>query len=130
MRTSRAIVIAVFALVVVGLFIAYRSRTQNHKEIRTRYAELQTALASADTNAVLALIVPEYRSTFDGREFLRLQGFARPLEAHSKILILGNEATVWPSPNRYLCGVWPIGNTVEMTKVAGRWFLTGRVHLD
>lgn len=130
MRRSSAIVVAVFGLVLVGLLIAYRPSSHNRTEIRTRYAELQTALASTDTNAVFALIAPEYRSTFSGGEFLRLQGFARPLGAHSKILILGSEATVWPSPNRYLCGVWPIGNTVEMTKAAGRWFFTGKVHLD
>jgi hypothetical protein len=130
MRASRAIVIAVFVLVVLGLLIAYRPSSHSRTEIRTRYAELQTALTSTDTNAVFALIAPEYRSTFDGGRFLRLQGIARPLGAHSKILILGSDATVWPSPNWYLCGVWPIGDTVEMTKVAGRWFFTGKVHLD
>jgi hypothetical protein len=61
---------------------------------------------------------------------MRMSSFAEPLGPRSKIFILGKEATVWPSPNWYLCGIWPIGNTVEMTKVAGSWFLTGKVHLD
>jgi hypothetical protein len=61
---------------------------------------------------------------------MRLDEFARPLGARSKVLILGGDATVWPKPNWYLCGVLPIGDTVEMTKVEGHWFFTGKVHLD
>jgi hypothetical protein len=61
---------------------------------------------------------------------MRLDGFARPLGTRSKFLILGGDATVWPKPNWYLCGFVPIGDTVEMTKVGGHWFFTGKVHLD
>ncbi|SRR6266566_1291572 len=88
MLRSRVIVVAVFALVVVGLLTAYRLSTRNRTEIRSRYGDLQIALSSTDTNAVLALIAPEYRSNFDSGELLRLQGFARPLGARSKNLIL------------------------------------------
>jgi hypothetical protein len=86
--------------------------------------------AAADTNAVLALIAPTHRSNFDGGRFIRLDGFAQPLAASTKIFMLGGDATVWRKPNWYLCRVLPIGETVEMTKVGGHWFFTGTVHLD
>ncbi len=91
---------------------------------------MMSALASKDTNAVRALIVPQYRREFDDLRLMRMESFAKPLGPGSKIVIVGNAATVWPSPNWYLCAVWPIGDTVDMTKVGGRWFFTGEVHLD
>jgi hypothetical protein len=59
-----------------------------------------------------------------------MDSFAEALGPHSKIIIRGQGATVFPSPNWYLCGVWPIGNTVEIVKVGGNWVFTGTVHLD
>jgi len=79
---------------------------------------------------VLALTAPAYRGNFDGARFMRLDGFAQLWGARSKVLILAGEATVWPKPNWHLCGFVPIGDTVEMTKVSGHWFFTGKVHLD
>ena len=130
MRRPRLTLAATLTVCAVGLAIVYRSSSHNRTEIRARYHELTTALSSGDTNAVLALIAPESRSEFDDGRFMRMGSFAEPLGSRSKIFILGKGATVWPSPNWYLCGLWPIGNTVEMTKVAGRWCFTGRVHLD
>jgi hypothetical protein len=130
MTRTRAIILALLAVLTLAAAFGYSSHVRNRTEIYTRYAELRTALSAADTNAVLALIAPTYRSGFDGGSFMRLDGFARPLGAGSKILILGSGATVWPKPNWYLCGVFPIGDTVEMTKVGGHWFFTGKAHLD
>jgi hypothetical protein len=130
MRRARAIITIVLATLVLAIVFAYLSNRRNRAEICARYAELRTALSAADTNAVLALIAPTYRSSFDGGGSMRLDAFARPLGARSKVLILGGDATVWPKPNWYLCGVLPIGDTVEMTKVEGHWFFTGRVQLD
>src|SRR5262249_40664896 len=98
--------------------------------IRVRYGALTAALSLGDTNAVLALIAPQCRKEFDDLSLMRMENFAKPLGQRSKMVILGNEATVWPSPHWHLCGVWPIGDTVEMTKVDGKWFFTGKVHLD
>src|SRR5258708_1660080 len=119
MRRSRVIVLAVVVISAAGLLLAYRSNRRNLAEIGARYAELRAALSAADTNSVLTLIAPAYRGSFGGGNFMRLDGFARPLGARSKVLILGGDATVWPKPNWYLCGVLPIGDTVEMTKVGG-----------
>src|SRR5260370_40866628 len=130
MPRSRAIIVAVVAIPVAVLAFAYPSNRQNRAEIRTRYTELRAALSAADTNAVLALVAPTYRNSFDAASFMRLDGFARPLGTRSKVLIIGGDAKVWPKPNSYLCGVLPIGDTVEMTKVGGQWFFTGKVHLD
>jgi len=130
MRRSRAIILVVLAISFAVLVFAHRSNHRNRAEICSRYAELRAALSAADTNAVLALIAPVDRGSFDGGSFMRLDAFARPLGVRSKILMLGGDATVWPKPNWYLCGVLPIGDTVKMTKVAGHWFFTGKVHLD
>jgi hypothetical protein len=130
MRRSRVIVLAAVAISVAGLVLAHGSNRRNCTEIRARYAKLRAALSAADTNAVLALVAPEYRSRFDGGDYMRLDDFARPLGARSKVLLLGAQGTVWPKPNWYLLGVWPIGDTVEVTKVGGHWFFPGKVHLD
>ena len=130
MRPARAIILIALATLALTVAFAYRSNCRNRVEIYTRYTELRAALSAADTNAVLALIAPDHRSSFDGGKFMRLDGFARPLGARSKVLILGADATVWPKPNWYLCGVVPIGDTVEVMKVDGHWFFTGNVHLD
>ena|SRR5438445_151737 len=127
MGRSRMIILAALAVSVVLIGFVCRSNRRNRSEICTRYAELRAALSAADTNGVLALIAPADRGSFDRGS---LDGFARPLGARSKILIFGGDATVWPKPNWYLCGVLPIGDTVEMTKVAGHWLFTGKVHLD
>src|SRR5215831_10503321 len=116
MTRTRAIILVVLAILTLAAVFGYGSHLRNRTEIYIRYAELRTALSAADTNAVLALIAPTYRSSFDGASFMRLDGFARPLGARSKIVILGGDATVWPKPNWYLCGVFPIGDTVEVTK--------------
>lgn len=130
MRRPRLTLAAILTVFVVGLTIPYRSSSHNRAEIRARYQELTMALSSGATNAVLALIAPESRSEFDDGRLMRMGSFAESLGPRSKIFILGKRATVWPSPNWYLCGLWPVGNTVEMTKVNGSWFFTGKVHLD
>ena len=130
MRRFRLIVVVVVVVFAAGVFGVYQAGRQESTAIRARYQQLSTALASGDTNGVLALIAPQSRREFDSGRFMRMDSFAAPLGASSKILVLGKQATVWPSPNWYLCRVWPIGNTIEMTRVGGSWFFTGRVHLD
>jgi hypothetical protein len=120
----------VLAITVIALVSAYLSYRENRGEIITRYAEIRAALSKADTNAVVALIAPAYRSSFDGALFFRLDAVAQTLGTSSKVLVFFDDATVWPKPNWYLCGMFPIGDTVEMTKINGHWFFTGKVHLD
>jgi hypothetical protein len=130
MRQARTIIVIILAALALTLGFGYQTNCRNRAEIYTRYAQLRAALSAADTNAVITLIAPAHRTSFDEGRFMRLDEFARPLGAGSKVLILGGDATVWPKPNWYLCGVLPIGDTVEMTKVEGHWFFTGKVHLD
>ena len=130
MRRISPILLAVVVVLAAGLIIGYWAERQERAVIRARHQQLRTALASRDTNAVLALIAPQYRKGFDDGRLMRMDDFAVGLGPRSKMLILGKQATLWPGPNRILCGVWPIGDTVEMTKVGGTWFFTGKVHLD
>ncbi len=130
MRRPLLISAGVLAVFVVGLYIARQIGFGDGPVIRVRYAALTTALSWGDTNTVLALIAPQYRKEFDGLRLMRLERFAKPLGPNARILVIGSDATVWPSVNRHLCGVLPVGDTVEMTKVAGKWFFTGKVHLD
>ena len=130
MNRLRSILLAGLAALAVGLIILFSLAGQQGAQVRARYAEMTTAISSRDTNAVLALVAPEYRKDFGDSRLMRMESFAKPLGPGSKVVIVGKAATVWPSPNWYLCGVWPIGDTVEMSKVSGSWFFTGKVHLD
>ena len=130
MNHLRSILLASLATLTVGLIILCSLAGQQGAKVRARYAEMTAAMSSSDTNAVLALVAPQYRSEFDGLRLMRMKSFAKPLRPGSKVVIVGHEATVWPSPNWYLCGVWPVGDTVEMTKVGRSWFFTGKVQHD
>lgn len=58
-----------------------------------------------------------------------LNDFAQPLGPRSSILVLGEDATVWPErTSHYL--ILPGGNTIKMVKVDGEWFFTGKVSID
>jgi hypothetical protein len=130
MRRPLLISAAVLAAFVAGLYIVRQLGFGDGPVIRARYGALTTALSLGDTNAVLALIAPQYRKEFDDLRLMRMERFAKPLGPNARILVIGSDATVWPGVNRYFWAVLPIGDTVEMTKVAGNWFFTGKVHLD
>ena len=130
MNRLRSTLLAGLVALTVGLIVLFSLAGQQAAKARARYAEMTAAMSSSDTNAVLALVAPQYRKEFDDLRLTRMESFAKPLGPGSKIVIVGRTATVWPSPNWYLCGVWPVGDTVEMTKVGRSWFLTGKVHLD
>lgn len=130
MNRIRLILLASLTILAVGLIIVFALAVHQSAIIRARYAEMTAAIFSGDTNAVLAMVAPHCRKEFDDLRLMRMKTFAKPLGQSSKVVVVGNAATVCPSPNWYLCGVWPIGDTVEMTKVDGNWFFTGKVHLD
>jgi hypothetical protein len=117
----------VLAIAAFALF--YRTIRQEQARIRSRYQQMRTALSAGNTNAVLALVAPQMRSSFDDLRFSRLDGFAQPLGPRSSILILGGEATVWPVRTSHYI-VLPGDHTVEMIKVDGDWFFTGKIHVD
>jgi hypothetical protein len=114
MRRARSIILIVLAISVAVFVFAYSSNRRNPAEICTRYAELRAALSVEDTDTVLALIAPGNRSSFDGGNFMRLDGFARPLGDRSKILILGGDAAVWPKPRSARIN---IANSAPMNRV-------------
>lgn len=111
-----------------GLFV-FRSIRREQSQIRARYQEMRTALSANDTNAALALVAPQYRSGFDGHRFSMLNNFAQPLGPRSSIIVLRDEAVVWPVRTSHYV-VLPGGDTIEMIRAGGDWFFTGKVHID
>ena len=89
---------------------------------------MRAALSAGGTNAILALVAPQYQQTIPAGAIMRLDSFARPLSTSSSIVSreAGNRLPVW-SPHY---GVLPGGDTVEIIKVSGQWYFTGKVHLD
>jgi len=117
------------ALALVAVLFAHRSNQREEAQIHARYQQMRTALSSSDTNAVLALIAPNYRRNFHSHSFPYLDRFVQPLGTRSSIAISGNKADVCPDRiHHYL--IIPGGNTVEMIKLNGDWFFTGDVHID
>lgn len=133
MPRARKIILSVaglmLVLVIAAFALFYRTIRQEQARIRSRYQQMRTALSAGDTNTVLTLIAPQMRSSFDDLRLSRLDGFAQPLGPRSSVLILGGEATVWPVRTSHYV-VLPGGHTVEMIKVDGDWFFTGKIHVD
>lgn len=130
MNLLHRILLASLAAMILGVVILVHLDREQGAEIRLRYAQMTAAISADDTNAILALVAPQFRKEFDDSRLMRMEGIAKPLRSASKVIIIGKDATVWPSPNWYYCGFFPIGDTVEMTRVSGNWFFTGKVHLD
>ena len=126
MKRSRQILLFGLALALLSVAIAcaifFDVSGRARARIRERYQQMTTALSAGDTNAVLTLVAPSYRSSFDELRLSRLGGFAKPLGSDSSILVMGSKATVWP--------VRVGGDTVEMVETGGVWYFTGIVHLD
>ena len=130
MNRLRRILLAGFVAMILGVVILSHLDREERAEIRLRYAQMTAAISANDTNAILALVAPQFRKEFDDLRLMRMEEFAKPLRSASKVIIIGKDATVWPSPNWYYCGFFPVGDTVEMTRVGGEWSFTGKVHLD
>ena len=126
---SRCVTFIVVAAVTATVAFAYYSNPpQLHGDTLAQYTT-QGRTFNGGHERCAGFIAPTHRSSFDGGRFMRLDGFAQPLAASSKVLIIGGDATVWPKPNWYLCGLFPIGNTVEAVAGSGdAWFFTGSVH--
>lgn len=100
MQRPRLIVLSAVALLLVLALVAVlaisRSIRREQAQIRARYQQMRTALSSSDTNAALALVAPQYRGGFDGYRFSMLNDFAEALGPRSSIVVLRDEAIVWP----------------------------------
>ena len=91
--------------------------------IRDRYDAMAAALRIGDTNAARTLFAPRHRPRAQDN-FGRLTMFARPLSLRSGISIKGTRAQICPQP---IIPRGTSGHTVEMIKVEGDWFFTGKV---
>jgi hypothetical protein len=132
MRARLAVIASLAATLLILAVVAWllvQSSGREAAQIRTRYQQMRAALTSQDTNAARALVAPNYRSGFDGYRFSMLNDFAQPLGPRSSILVLGNDAIVWPERTSHYV-VLPGGHTIKMVRVDGNWFFTGRVSLD
>jgi hypothetical protein len=131
MRSTRAILIVALALVILAaawLVYSYRKGSREEAQIRIRYQQMRLALASADTNTARVLFAPELRGGAHGY-FGRLETFAKPLGPQSSVRFSASKAQICPE-RIYHYRVLPGGHTIEMVKVDGQWFFTGKVHVD
>lgn len=96
--------------------------------VRDRYELLRTALRAGNTNAAALLFLPAVRSRAPD-EINRLQTFAHDLGAASAITINGTQA--WICPRRELAFIpfLRIGHEIEMIRVEGEWYFSGRISI-
>lgn len=116
-------------LALLAALFHHRSTRQEQAQIQSQYDQMRVALSANDTNAVLALIAPQHRAGFNDHMYYLLDSFAKPLGPQSSITVWRDEASVWPVRTSHFL-VIPGGHTIEMTKVDGTWFFTGKVHID
>lgn len=129
-RLALASIGILLVLILIGGFVLlWRPARETRTKIDLRYQQLLQALSISDTNAVVALVAPQYRATFDGGDFSRLKDFARPLGSGSAITVHHDEATICPI-RLWHYGVIPGGHTISLVRVGEEWFFTGRVHID
>jgi hypothetical protein len=120
---------ALAMVILVAAFVySYRSGRREEAQIRTRYQQLRIALSSGDTNAARALFAPEFRGRAH-HSLGRLVTFAKPLGRQSSVRFSTAKARVCPE-RIYHYGLPLGGHTIDMIKVDGQWFFTGKVHID
>jgi hypothetical protein len=130
MSKARLIIFLVATALAVFLFSVCKNRNAREEElIRARYQQMRAAMSSKNTNSIKALFAPAFQSSVNDYHITMLNDFAQPLGSLSSILVIGDEALIWPTRvNRYL--VIPGGNTIEMIKVNTNWYFTGKIHID
>jgi hypothetical protein len=112
-------------MMVLGFFAVRSCRSEDHEHarIRLRYEAMQTAMRNRDTNAARLLFAPEHRKGADSN-FARYHMFAKPLGIRSKISVDGSTANVCPVR---AIPIGMFGHTIEMIKIDGEWYFTGRI---
>ena len=129
--SNRGIIISFGALLILAaafLVYSYVGDDREQAQIRARYAQMSLALSTGDTNTARALLAPPFRPRVD-RNLQMLRGFAKPLSPKSSIRVSGLTAFVCPQPI-YHYKILPGGHAIEMIKVDGEWFFTGKVRID
>ena len=132
MRSRRPVfTLAVGALLLLAatlLVRSYQSGRQEEKRIRARYQQMRVALSSGDTNVARSLFAPHFRGGAH-RSFVMLDRFAKPLGRQSAIRFSRSQAPVCPE-RLFHDRIIPGGHTIEMVRVDGQWFFTGKVQID
>lgn len=123
------LVVGLWVLGVVGFLMSSASSDPDVKQVRARYAQMRAALSAKDAEAVKLLMAPSSRAGAGEEMIRRLDQFAKTLVPSSSVSISGSQARICPKPV-YHFGILPGGDTVEMIKVDGEWFFTGKVHID
>jgi hypothetical protein len=132
MRTPRSILITMLVALAIlaGAWFtySYRSSRQEEMQIRARYQQIRLALSAGDTNVARSLFAPDIRADAH-RNFDRLSQFAKQLGPQSSVRFSSSKAQVCPE-RIFHYRILPGGHTIEMVKVDGEWFFTGKVHID
>lgn len=106
-----------------GFFAVRGCYSDEHTRIRARYEAMQVAMRNGDTNAARLLFSPAHRRDADGN-FTRYHMFAKPLGVRSKISVRDDKADVCPVR---VVPIGMFGHTIEMIKVDGEWYFTGKI---
>jgi hypothetical protein len=122
--TFAVLTIGVGAFLLHGCFESSAERAQ----IKVRYSAMELAIRAGDTNAARLLFAPAHRPRA-ADHFSRFQTFARPLDHRSGISVSGTRAVICPRREFPLIPIGTIGHTIEMIKVDGEWYFTGKISI-
>ena len=123
--------LALATLVIVataGLFLlrGCLGDSTDRAQVRRRYSQMEVALRAGNTNAFVLFFAPGLRSAARD-QFSRFTIFAHPLDGRSGVSVKGLRAEVCPVREYPLIPVMNLGHTIEMIKVEGEWYFTGKI---
>jgi hypothetical protein len=130
---------AILGLVLlVSLFFSRQARmNRDHTAIRIRYQELQNLVSKGDKAEQRMLIAPSHRFQARNRDPSRLTELSL---SKSVIVTSAEQAWVYPTQQavRYPNFIYqflgdylsPRGRGIEMSKIDGKWYFTGAIHID
>ncbi len=115
--------------VTAALMVQWRfgGRTE-HERVRARYEQLRAAMRAGDTNLITLLLLPEVRAR-TANEMVRLQTFAHDFSGASFITVNGAQAWICPRRELPFIPFLRIGHEIEMRRVEGEWYLTGKISI-
>jgi hypothetical protein len=127
------------AVVVVLMFSTHQTRiSKDITAIRNRYQEFQNLVSKGEIDDQRMLIAPSHRLQARNRNPSRLSELT--LSKGSVIVVLSEQAWIYPEQQtaRYPNFVYqflsdyisPRGRGIEMSKVDGKWYFTGSIHID
>ena len=131
MNRRRIISLALLVLVMVGgglLLHGCLGSGADRARIHVRYDALQIALRAGDTNAFRLLFAPAHRARAMDHVG-RFQTFAHPLDHRSGMSIKGTRVWICPRRDFPLIPIVDFGHTIEMIRVDGEWYFTGKISI-